>query len=256
MRGPAGVQGVYGNRPSTGAVALDEVIPLSPHLDTAGVFARSASLWSKAAHAWYQNFTDDYSAYPREVYYSKGTSTESDPATALVESFVDRLQGFLDGNNTTVNVTERWATTTPSNVTNSLSELLSDTYAVLTSVDQFKLLGQQLFEDYGAENDGRRPFINPGPLVRWQWGQNHSSEYDAAVHNATIFNSWVRIGIGTYLDQSPANSLPVVHLRLRPHKQRVLLTRHLRLPLPARQADLPQHVPRRSRTAADRMERN
>lgn len=57
MRGPAGVNGVFGNRPSHGAVALDNVMPLSPELDTAGIFSRDAKLWATAGHWWYQNFT-------------------------------------------------------------------------------------------------------------------------------------------------------------------------------------------------------
>jgi hypothetical protein len=53
MRGPAGSQGVYGNRPSTGAVSLDEVIPLSPVSDSAGLFARSGALWARVTQVWY-----------------------------------------------------------------------------------------------------------------------------------------------------------------------------------------------------------
>ncbi|KAI7366578.1 amidase signature enzyme, partial [Hortaea werneckii] len=60
MRGPAGAQGIHGNRPSTGAVSMEHVIPLTPTLDTAGVFARSASLWSTVAHAWYMDFSEEY----------------------------------------------------------------------------------------------------------------------------------------------------------------------------------------------------
>lgn len=56
MRGPAGVNGVFGNRPSHGAVSLDDVMPLSPELDTAGIFARDAKLWASAGHWWYQDF--------------------------------------------------------------------------------------------------------------------------------------------------------------------------------------------------------
>ena len=57
MRGPAGANGIFGNRPSHGAVALDDVMPLSPPLDTAGVFARDANMWAAVGHWWYQNFT-------------------------------------------------------------------------------------------------------------------------------------------------------------------------------------------------------
>lgn len=57
MRGPAGVNGVYGNRPSHGAVVLDDVMPLATELDTAGIFARDAKSWKVAGDWWYENFT-------------------------------------------------------------------------------------------------------------------------------------------------------------------------------------------------------
>jgi hypothetical protein len=158
MRGPAGRQGIYGNRPSTGAVSLNNVIPLSPHLDTAGVFARSASLWSEATHAWYTNYTDDYPSYPKNVYYSTEGADPEDPAAKLVESFVSKLSGFLDTNYTISNISEQWAASRPTNVTSSINELLNETYAILTSNDQFNLLGRPFFSDYAAQHDGRRPF--------------------------------------------------------------------------------------------------
>lgn len=36
IRGPAGANGIYGIRPSVGAISLDEVMPLSDILDTGG----------------------------------------------------------------------------------------------------------------------------------------------------------------------------------------------------------------------------
>ena len=158
MRGPAGRQGIYGNRPSTGAVSLNNVIPLSPHLDTAGVFARSASLWSEATHAWYANYTDDYPSYPKSVYYSTEGADPESPATKLVENFVSKLSGFLNTNYTIANVSEQWAASHPANVTSSINELLNETYAILTSNDQFNLLSRPFFDDYAAQRDGRRPF--------------------------------------------------------------------------------------------------
>lgn len=46
MRSPAGMQGIYRNRPSFGTTSLNNVIPLCHVLDTAGVFARSAETWA------------------------------------------------------------------------------------------------------------------------------------------------------------------------------------------------------------------
>lgn len=193
MRGPAGAQGVFGNRPSTGAVSMDQVIPLSPPLDTAGVLARSGSLWADVTRAWYPNFTDSYISYPKSIYYSAGDSNEDSPAKDLVEGFLDQLQDFLGANRSAANITGLWAESPPLNVSANISDTLYSTYAVLTSVDQFSRLGQPFFDDYAAQTGGRRPFINPGPLVRWQWGQNHSSEYDTAVQNKTMFKNWVRL---------------------------------------------------------------
>jgi Asp-tRNA(Asn)/Glu-tRNA(Gln) amidotransferase A subunit family amidase len=40
MRRPAAVSGVYGQRPSQGAISLERVLPLGGATDTAGVFSR------------------------------------------------------------------------------------------------------------------------------------------------------------------------------------------------------------------------
>jgi len=42
IRGPSEVQGLFGNRPSHGLVALDGVMPLAPELDTAGFLTRAS----------------------------------------------------------------------------------------------------------------------------------------------------------------------------------------------------------------------
>ena len=194
MRGPAGAQGIYGNRPSTGAVSMEHVIPLTPTLDTAGVFARSASLWSTVAHAWYLDFSDEYPAYPRQIYFSADNSgygtSNSSGAMHLVNGFVQELESFLNAKRTQVDVTQRWGSTHPSDAPSNVTGMLHDTYGVLTSVDQYNLLGRPLFADYEAAHHGRSPYINPGPLVRWQWGIPRNESYDSAVHNMTVFRSW------------------------------------------------------------------
>lgn len=66
------------------------------------------------------------------------------------------------------------------------------TYAVLTSVDQYRSLALPFYADYAEKHDGRRPFINPGPLVRWAWGQQNggNAAYEVALSNKTIFEHW------------------------------------------------------------------
>ena len=57
MRAPAGANGVYGNRPSFGAITLEGVVPLATRLDSAGVFARDPKSWLTIATWWLQNLT-------------------------------------------------------------------------------------------------------------------------------------------------------------------------------------------------------
>jgi hypothetical protein len=70
MRFPAAVGGIFGNRPSTGAVPMDGAIPLSPVSDTAGVFARSGALWADITQAWYPGMASNYSSLPRKIFYA------------------------------------------------------------------------------------------------------------------------------------------------------------------------------------------
>lgn len=72
------------------------------------------------------------------------------------------------------------------------------TYATLISVDQYRSLAVPFFADYANKHAGRRPFINPGPLSRWTWGQENGGNeaYDVAVQNKTIFKKWWESGGG------------------------------------------------------------
>ncbi|BCS20854.1 glutamyl-tRNA(Gln) amidotransferase, subunit A [Aspergillus puulaauensis] len=193
MRSPAGFTGLYANRPSKGVLETDGILPLSGPLDSVGVFARDARTWSAVMHAWYRDLLTDYRVYPRRLFYSRdsfpGVATE---AGGLLEGVFGRIEKFLDVHREFVDTQSRWEETYPEGAPGNVSDLLNTTYAVLTSVYQYKHLAQPFFADYAEKKDGRRPFINPGPLVRWQWGQDNGGDtaYNEAVKNKTIFKDW------------------------------------------------------------------
>ncbi|KAM5353423.1 hypothetical protein ACJ41O_000073 [Fusarium nematophilum] len=197
MRGPAGSQGIFGNRPSTGAISLEHVIPLSPVSDTAGMFARSGKLWARAVQAWYPDFRSNYSSYPKSIYRTtaiQGAWSGGDPnpeAVALVSTFVKKLEGFLGTASTPVNYTQRWSDS-HGDAPASLADMLYLTYGVFVSHDQWQMLGKPFFDDYAAENDGRTPYINPGPLARWRWGQANATDevYNQGLRNISTFKNW------------------------------------------------------------------
>lgn len=215
MRGPAGAQGIYGNRPSTGAISLEHVIPLSPVSDTAGMFARSGAIWAKTTQAWYPDFKSNYTSYPSKLYRStaKGGAWTggdvSEEATAVISTFVQNLEGFLGAEATPGNYTKLWAETHGDRPTD-VNGMLYLTYGVFVSHDQWQQHGKPFFEDYAAKFGGRQPYINPGPLARWQWGQIHATEdvYAQALRNISIFKAWYETeGYGRHHQESCSEGL-------------------------------------------------
>jgi len=53
----------------------------------------------------------------------------------------------------------------------TLSDLLYLAYPILISKQQYALLGQPNIANYGAAYDGRHPFLDPNPAVRWEFAQ-------------------------------------------------------------------------------------
>ncbi|KAJ5815433.1 amidase signature enzyme [Penicillium riverlandense] len=193
IRDPAGAQGIYGSRPSHGAISLDHVMPLCSALDTAGIFAREAELWRSVARVWLHDF-QDYTEYPSKIIYPLeyfSIAAPSSPAGVLVENFVSRLESFLNGKREVIGLDDLWNATKPSVDLASLDDLLFKTYSDLISIDQINLLGNPFIADYSQVHDGRTPFLDPSSEVRWTWGRAQPpGTFDEAMTNKTIFKDW------------------------------------------------------------------
>ncbi|KAH9905984.1 amidase signature domain-containing protein [Xylariomycetidae sp. FL2044] len=214
MRGPAGLSGVFGGRPSTGAITMNGTIPLSPVSDTAGIFARSPSLWARTTQAWYPDLRSNYTSYPRAIQRSAFTSEKittevGAAARTMIDAWVAELEGFLGATATFVNYTARWAETHGAAPAN-LAEMMNTTYGAYIAHDQWRMLGEPFFADYAAAHGGRQPFVNPNPLSRWQWGQAHATDevYAQALRNISLFTGWWETeGFGRHDPESCSESL-------------------------------------------------
>ncbi|KAL5343542.1 amidase signature enzyme [Aspergillus crustosus] len=214
MRGPAGAQGIFGNRPSTGAVELDEVIPLCSGLDTAGVFARSAQTWARVADVWYQDFKTGFPSYPKKIFYPSASfasdAVGSPEAAGLIEDFVAKFEGFLGANRTSIDLDAVWNSTKPVGAPATLQDMLHYTYGTLISVYQWLHLGVPFFRDYAAKHDNRTPYMNPGPLLRWNIGQDRGQAgWDEAWANKTTFKNWWSgaAGFGAHNNESCSDGI-------------------------------------------------
>ncbi|KAG5762281.1 hypothetical protein H9Q72_009621 [Fusarium xylarioides] len=195
IRGPAGVSGVFGNRPTHGLVSLDHVLPLSPKMDTAGFLTRDPEIWGAAQAAMYKKnyttFSKERVKYPRTV-YTAGFPANDTPEGAILYQFANNLADFLAANVTEYNISQHWSSTGPKSVQSTpLTELLNVTYAALISKQQIALVKEPFFKDYAAAHDGRTPYIDPAPSARWAWGESQpDSLLNEAIHNKTIFMDW------------------------------------------------------------------
>lgn len=174
IRGPSQVTGVYGNRPTHGLVSLAGVMPLAPQLDSAGFLTRDPTIWAAAAKVLYRETLFTYKSYPkklRTISFPVSGSPSADPvkkqSDAIVLQFLSKLEGFLKVKAERLNYTALWDQTKPNPNLPSLSVLLNRTYPTLISKEQTKNVRDPFYRDYAAAKGGRRPFVDPVPLVRF-----------------------------------------------------------------------------------------
>jgi hypothetical protein len=195
IRNPSQVNGCFGNRPSWNLVSLDNAMPMSPLLDTAGFLTRDAKLWQIASEVLYASANlKSYTKYPKSIKTIGFPTSASTEAYGIVLNFVSSLSSFLGGANvTTLDYDSLWESTKPSSVSANvtLGTMLNITYPILISKQQFPRVGQPLYIDYAAANGGRKPFIDPVPLSRWNWGLGYpESQLETEIKNKDTFTFW------------------------------------------------------------------
>ncbi|KAJ5541336.1 hypothetical protein N7494_006412 [Penicillium frequentans] len=195
IRNPSQVNGCFGNRPSWDLVSLDDVMPMSPLLDTAGFLTRDAKLWRAASEVLYKDAgLISYTKYPKSIKTLQFPTSADTAADALLLDFVDSLATYLGGANvSTFDYDDLWEATKPSTVSanETLESLLNLTYPILISKQQYSLVAAPLYEKYEAANGGRKPFIDPVPLSRWGFGLEYpESQLDEEILHKDIFTRW------------------------------------------------------------------
>ncbi|KAK4997800.1 hypothetical protein LTR66_002857 [Elasticomyces elasticus] len=191
IRGPSQVQGLFGNRPTHGLVALTGVMPLAPELDTAGFLTRDPSLWIAAARELYlDNLTISHS-YPTKIKTIGFPKTAKSDGETLLLNLLANITDFLGATVASFNVTTAWAASKPAGADPSLVDLLNITYPIIISQEQIRLVRDSFYADYAAVHDGRRPFVDPAPLTRWAFGASYPPTAIAAANsNRTTFGDW------------------------------------------------------------------
>ncbi len=123
--------------------------------------------------------------------------------------FANALGKLLGTTPEALDVEKAWRSTCPAAAQGSnLEDYLGQVFPILTSKQQFALVADKFFTDYGFAHDGRRPFVDPSPLLRWTYGQTLPSHaVDEALSNMTTFGKWWRSTIQTADNSTCSNSV-------------------------------------------------
>ncbi|CDH11786.1 related to D-mandelate dehydrogenase [Zygosaccharomyces bailii ISA1307] len=216
VRCPAGSQGLYGLRPSFGAISLDGVIPMSDIMDTAGYFSRDPALFRTFGEAWYgenKNISTNYTSFPKTVYtfaFQEGDSDfiesgASSEAIALFNKFVNNVVSFVNGTNTKLDLYSKFEEDTGT----SMDDVMNNTWYGLAGYYQYVHIWEKFSKDYQQANNGDIPFLDPLPQFRWEWAYNNLTEagYERAVDQKWMFDDWWNANVTTTDPATCSNSL-------------------------------------------------
>ena len=212
IRNPAQVNGAFGNRPTHGLVTLDNVVsilcfyvpfqfysclhgnqmPLSPLMDTAGLITRDPTLWKTAGYVLYSSNLTTFKSFPKKLYTSLFPPNASTEAEGVLLDWLTKLETFLNVSATPLDYDSMWEASPKAVAANAsaLSDLLYLTYPTLIAKQQYTLFGAPFIADYGAAHDGRHPFLDPNPAVRWAFAQTNQTTLEEGINNKTIFKDW------------------------------------------------------------------
>jgi len=184
-------------------------MPLAPELDTAGFLCRDPEIWTAASRVMYSSLSWASTAFPKTLYTLNFPTTASTPGNAVLLGFLRNLTTFLGTNSTPFSLASAWAANPPAaaprNV--SLTQILNITYPILISKEQTMLVRDPFYTAYGAAMGGRKPFVDPAPLVRWAFGDSYpASTLTDAINNQTLFVNWFNSQILVANTSSPTCS--------------------------------------------------
>lgn len=214
IRHPAGVCGVYGLRPSTGAISSAGIYSVSTLLDAVGLMARSTAMLEAA----FTSMVDSSRLLlrptpPQKKKYkllypirAKGTKLgeperwfpfPSEPGEfadveSQFEDFLRQLEAYTHCTRHAFNLEDLWRDTRPNGQSDNLDVATGHIYTVLSTYTCVRETIDPFIADFQAANHGRSPFIDPVVKARQAHGRCISTaEYEAAVRSANMFSKWI-----------------------------------------------------------------
>ena len=211
IRHPAGVNGIFGTRPTLGAVESTGFCA-SPLLDTVGVLARSATILQLVSKIMTTEMMMNVVCPKTRMKYrlllaagregdggdSKWLPSSEGPEKAAeaetrFDSFVKTVEHHLGVNHEVFNIDNLWRQTRPAGQPESLDEATGTIYQIVAYYTYLKDIMEPFIADYKAANNGRLPFVDPIVRRRQQWARQVTPmQYEAATASLQMFARWVQ----------------------------------------------------------------
>jgi hypothetical protein len=162
----------------------------------------------KAGYALYGEL-ESVNTFPKKLFTVDFPTHVSTDADRLLVEFANSLGELLDTIPEALDVEAAWRSTGPEFARGSdLEGYIGQIFPILTSKQQVALVADKFFTDYGQAHDGRHPFVDPSPLLRWRYGRAlPASTVNDALSNMTVFGQWWRTTIQTADNLTCSNSV-------------------------------------------------
>ena len=135
---------------------------------------RDPTIWAAAAKVLYETnitFPSGHAKKLQTIGFPTPGEVASDPvvaeSNAVILNFLSQLEEYLSVKATALNYTALWDQTKPDPDLPSLDIFLNRTYPTLISKEETKNVRNPFYADYAALHDGRKPAVDPVPLVGW-----------------------------------------------------------------------------------------
>ncbi|EXJ86197.1 hypothetical protein A1O1_06567 [Capronia coronata CBS 617.96] len=234
IRHPAGVNGVYGQRPSHGLISVEGVLGATDLFNTVGIFARQVELFARIGSLLVSP-TEPPVAIPAErnynlLYPTRAAQTVNpDPhhggqhrwfphpsidlafwteAEKQIESIVRKLEAKLDCERIPFNLNELWRATPPIGQPRSLDEAAGHIYSTITTASAVHGGLDEFIHDYSTANNGRPPNISELVSRRLEYGRSVSAEtISTALEAMQAFRTWTDTTLFGSYDQNATTLL-------------------------------------------------
>lgn len=215
IRHPAGVNGLYGQRPSHGRVDLTGVLGATNLFNTVGIFARSVELFSRvggylvhrtppprsspaqrkynllyptrAAHMIDPVYHGQYRWFP----HPEVDSSHWSEAEKHLENTVMKLENLLGCKRIPFNINELWRATPVLGQPRSLDEATGEIYQVITTSSAIHTGIDEFVVKYKSEHDGKEPLMSDIVRQRLEYGRQVKPEQvTKAAEAMEAFREW------------------------------------------------------------------